>query len=146
MGRKPMPRELKLLHGNPGKKKIPEGVRVPPRAPTCPRWLLPEAKREWRRIAPGLENLGLLTEIDRASLAAYCQALARAITAERVIAKDGETFETPSGYIQQRPEVAIAVKQWGLVAKFATEFGLTPSSRSRISLPSPAGDEGDDLD
>ena len=35
---------------------------VPPKATLkCPAWLLPEAKKEWKRLAPALEAMGVLT-------------------------------------------------------------------------------------
>jgi P27 family predicted phage terminase small subunit len=101
----------------------------------CPRWLLPEAKREWRRVAPELKRMGLATVVDRTALAAYCQAYARWRQAEDVLTREGLTFATGSGYLQQRPEVAIAQKSMQIMKAFLTEFGFTPASRTRISLP-----------
>lgn len=77
-----------------------------------------------------------MTAVDRDTLAGYCLALVRAIEADAVIAEHGLTIKVgDNGYVQQRPEVAIAFKAWQLVAKFAAEFGLTPSARTRISVP-----------
>lgn len=77
-GRKPTPTAIKELEGNPGKRplnaKEPKPVK---KAPACPKWLEPEAKKEWRRLSKQLEQLGVLTELDMASFAAYCQAYAR---------------------------------------------------------------------
>lgn len=143
-GRPPKPTALKLLDGNPGKRPLNRHEPKPrPVAPTCPAWLSAEAKREWRRIARELERLGLLTQVDRAALAGYCQNYARALEAERVLSEEGLTFTTEKGYVMQRPEVAIAQKAWQLVRAFGAEFGLTPSSRGRLSLPEP---ETDDLE
>jgi P27 family predicted phage terminase small subunit len=105
-----------------------------------------EGKREWRRIVPELERLGLLTLVDRAALAGYCQAWGRAVAAEKVLAEKGMVKETPNGYLQQRPEVSIAFKAWQAVRAFASEFGLTPSARSRLSVAKPEEDPEDDLD
>ncbi len=135
-GPAPKPARLRLLEGNPGKRPLPKNEPRPrPVAPSRPAWLLPEAKREWSRVAPELERLGLLTVVDRAALAGYCQAWAQAVQAEDVLRREGLTFTTPNGYVQQRPEVAIAQKAWQAVKSFAAEFGLTPSSRTRLSLP-----------
>src|SRR3989304_3311411 len=71
------PASLRLLEGNPGKRPIREGPKPRPLRPTCPSWLSPQAKAEWRRLAPELERLGLLTHLDRAAFAAYCQSFAQ---------------------------------------------------------------------
>lgn len=135
IGRPPKPLALKILEGNPGHRPLNRYEPKPrPIAPPCPRWLEPEAKREWKRISRELEALGLLTVIDRAVLAGYCQAWARWRAAEEVLTREGTTFTTPNGYRQQRPEVSIAQKSLQLVAKFATEFGLTPSARTRLGV------------
>ncbi len=135
-GRPPKPTQLRVLQGNPGKRPLPKGEPQPRVVPMpCPRWLLPEAKREWRKVAPELKRLGLATVVDRTALAAYCQAYARWRQAEDVLSREGLIFETASGYLAPRPEVAIAQKSMQIMKGFATEFGFTPSSRSRISVP-----------
>jgi P27 family predicted phage terminase small subunit len=73
--------------------------------------------------------------VDRAALASYCQWWARWVEAEATLDYLGMVFTTPNGYIQQRPEVAIAQKASDKCRAFLTEFGLTPASRSRIKLP-----------
>ena len=51
-GRKPTPTALKVLEGNPGKRKLNDNEPRPEKkAPSCPKWLEPEAKKEWRRLA-----------------------------------------------------------------------------------------------
>jgi P27 family predicted phage terminase small subunit len=145
-GRKPKPTNLKILNGNPGKRPINKNEPKPsPIAPKCPQWLTPEAKREWKRIVPDLERLGLLTVVDRVALAGYCQAYARWREAEEFITKHGSIFKTPSGYIQQVPQVSIAQKNLLIVKGFCAEFGLTPSARSRINVNTDDGTKGDSL-
>lgn len=132
-GRKPKPTALKLLEGNPGKREINSLEPTPEkRAPKCPNWLDGEAKKEWRRLAKNLEHLGLLTQVDMAAFAGYCQAFARWKEAEEFISKHGTIVKTPSGYWQQVPQVSIAQTYLKIMNKFCEQFGLTPSSRSRI--------------
>lgn len=68
-GRKPTPTAIKELEGNPGKRplntKEPKPVK---KAPSCPKWLEPEAKKEWRRLAKQMEQIGILTEVDMAAI------------------------------------------------------------------------------
>jgi P27 family predicted phage terminase small subunit len=83
-GRKPKPTHLKLLEGNPGRRSLNRNEPRPQvKVPTCPQHLCPSAKAEWKRLAPQLFVLGVLTALDRTTLAAYCQAYGRWVEAEQ---------------------------------------------------------------
>ena len=151
-GRKPKPTALKVLEGDRGKGRRPlnEHEPVPPRGGVkCPSWLLPEAKKEWKRLAASLEAMGVLTMADLTAFAGYCQAYARWKEAEEFITQHGTIVKTPSGYWQQVPQVSIAQTYLKIMNKFAEQFGLTPSSRSRIIAsdggPADAADEMENL-
>ena len=141
-GRKPKPTALKVLEGNPGKRPLNEHEPVPPKAAIrCPAWLEPDAKKEWKRLAPALEAMGILTTVDISAFAGYCQAYARWKEAEEFISKHGSIFQTPSGYVQQVPQVSIAQQNLKIMQSFCSEFGLTPATRSRI-IANSGGDDG----
>ena len=132
-GRKPKPTAMKQLEGYPGKRKLNSSEPQPERtAPECPDWLSEEAKAEWHRLADVMEAMGILTEIDMAAFAGYCQSYARWKEAEEFITRHGAIVKTPSGYWQQVPQVSIAQQYLKDMHKFAEQFGLTPASRSRI--------------
>ena len=132
-GRPPKPTNIKILEGNPGKRPLNEYEPKPKKkAPRCPNWLDTAAKTEWRRLSRNMADLGILTEIDMASFAAYCQAFARWKEAEEFISKHGTIVKTPSGYWQQVPQVSIAQTYLKIMNRLCEQFGLTPSSRSRI--------------
>ena len=134
-GRKPKPTAMKELEGNPGKHPLNTSEPKPnKKAPACPKWLEPEAKKEWRRLAKQMEAIGILTEVDMAAFAGYCQAYARWKEAEEFITQHGTIVKTPSGYWQQVPQVSIAQTYLKIMNKFAEQFGLTPSSRSRTAV------------
>ena len=78
--------------------------------------------------------MGVLTVIDRAALAAYCQAWGRWVEAEEKLRETPILFKTPSGYVQQSPWLGIANKQLELMGRYMVELGLTPA-RSRVSRP-----------
>ena len=146
-GRKPTPTALKVLEGNPGKRKLNDREPQPlQKAPSCPAWLEPEAKKEWRRLAKQMEAIGILTEIDRAAFAGYCQAYARWKEAEEFISQHGTIVRTPSGYWQQVPQVSIAQTYLKVMNKFAEQFGLTPAARSRIIAGNSQTKAEDELD
>jgi P27 family predicted phage terminase small subunit len=145
-GRPPLPAQVHLLHGNPSKK--PEAELAQPNEPKVtipdpPEFLSELAREEWKRIAPELEQLGLIAEVYMASLAAYCVAFAdwaRARAAiERLHAEapdelGGYVQMTASGYQQITARLVVANQAEQRMLKFAQEFGLTPSSRTRVTM------------
>lgn len=146
-GRKPTPTAIKELEGNPGKRKLNDREPKPEKkAPSCPKWLEPEAKREWRRLSKKMELMGVLTEVDMAAFAGYCQAYARWKEAEEFITQHGTIVRTPSGYWQQVPQVSIAQTYLKVMNRFAEQFGLTPASRSRIVADIANRDNEDEME
>ena len=148
-GRKPKPTHLKLVTGNPGKRALPKAeAKVAPALPSPPPHLSDEAKVEWSRVAQELFKIGLLSGVDRAALAAYCQAYARWVQAERTIAEmakrdqltGGLMIKTTNGNAIQNPLVGTANKAAADMVRYAAEFGMTPSARSRIHAQPPAGE------
>jgi len=136
-GRKPKPTRLKALTGNPGKRPLnPAELNPEPAMPECPAELGPVARREWDRLVGELAALRLLTNLDRAALAAYCGAYALWAEAMEAIQKYGTMIKSPTGYPIQSPYVAIANRQAEIMMRIASEFGFTPASRSRVSMPS----------
>ena len=107
-------------------------------------WLLPEAKTEWIRLSEKLNQMGVLTEIDRSAFAAYCQSYARWKEAQEHINSEGATYETENGMQRPNPWVAICNTEQRLMMQAASEFGLTPSARSRIMAASGVGKDDED--
>ena len=135
-GRRPKPTRLKVLTGNPGKHPLNHDEPRPlPEIPDCPPELGPVARREWDRLVAELGKLKLLTNLDRAALAAYCGAYALWSEATEAIQKFGTMVKSPSGYPIQSPYVSIANRQAELMMRISSEFGFTPASRSRIAVP-----------
>jgi P27 family predicted phage terminase small subunit len=133
-GRRPKPTALKLRQGNPGGRALNRREPKPViSAPTCPAHLSPSAKAEWKRLAHQLTDLGILSQLDRAALAGYCQAWGRWVEAERKLKETPILLRTPAGYVQPSPWLAIANKQLELMHRFMGELGLSPASRSRVA-------------
>ena len=125
-GRKPLPTALKVLEGDRGKGRRPinkEEPTPPQENVKCPEWLMPEAKKEWKRLAPSLIAMGILTEHDMEAFAGYCQAYARWREAEEFLSQHGTIFKTPSGYVQQVPQAWVnstSSAVWMVIAQQAT--------------------------
>jgi P27 family predicted phage terminase small subunit len=134
-GRRKTPSVLQLLRGNPGKRRINHDEPKPePGVGAAPEALDGEALKEWHRLGPQLETLGLLTAIDVPVFIAYCQQWGRYIEAEANVSKIGEVVKAPSGYPIINPYLSIANKAYKQCREFWSEFGMTAAARSRISV------------
>jgi P27 family predicted phage terminase small subunit len=129
---------MKKLAGNPGKRRLNEHEpSLMSALPKCPSNITGEARREWNRVSVELYDAGLLTNVDRAALAGYCRAWSEAILADRMISKKGRYIYGVNGIQIEAPWVATSRRAWGQVLRFMTEFGMTPSARSRVKAVDP---------
>ncbi len=138
-GPPPKPTALKLLRGNPGRR--PVNTREPkPKANTraCPKWLSAEAQAAWKLIVPELKKLGLFTAIDTDALVIYCDTWSRWKRAVRFLQEHGDTYAVADADGNERhktyPQVGIARSLLPVLNRYAQEFGMTPSARSRIEI------------
>jgi P27 family predicted phage terminase small subunit len=151
-GPKTKPLKLKILEGDIHKERFNlNEPKINSSIPEMPAHLNTYAKKEWQRIAPILERIGILTEIDMAALAGYCQSYGRWVQVEQNIKKlgkkggDGMIVKSPKGYLMVNPYLSIANKEREFMHKFLIEFGMTPSSRSRIVVSKQDNEEDDGL-
>jgi P27 family predicted phage terminase small subunit len=124
-------------------KREPQPVPLDATLPRHLSWLPPEAKAEWKRVAPELARLSLLSVLDTELLASYCLSYALWCQASKAVEELGLTYTSANGNPRTRPEVAIASAAAKQMVEFAREFGLTPASRTRLSV-TPALPNDDD--
>ena len=151
-GPKPTPNVIKLLTGNPGKRplNLSDGVNPEIEIPSPPKWLSTHAAKEWRRIGTELEVLGLIAQVDKASLATYCQTwgdlcdLEMAFAAQKKKAKeqlgDNDTSlmaayfqKTPTGFLRESSIHRKIVEMRSELDRYVKNFGLNPAARARVS-------------
>jgi P27 family predicted phage terminase small subunit len=115
--------------------------------PDPPPFILGYAADEWWRTGPELHRLGLLTPIDVAAFAGYCDAFGRWRTAEEMLAKmaarDTATgallVKSADGNARQNPLIRLSRNAASDMLRFASEFGLTPAARTHIATGIAAG-------
>jgi P27 family predicted phage terminase small subunit len=136
---------LRLLKGNPGKRSTPPPIAGSVGLPRPPSWLRGEGLREWRRITPELDKMGLINHLDRGILASYCTLWETFCELRKIIAEEGSIIE---GKRNKEPVKSPAWTQLRetttLLITIAKEIGLTPSSRLR--MPNPLFDPDPDMD
>lgn len=128
-GRKPLPTKLKLLRGNPGKRPLnPNEPQPDPEMPLKPTNMGEIASAKWDEMAPKLHRIGILTEIDGDALEAYCDAYEKMTLSRANMEMYGVTMGD-----KKHPAFQVWSDSLKLMKSFLTEFGMTPSSRSRLS-------------
>ncbi len=138
-GRRPKPTALRLLEGNAGKRPLNKKEPKPKRGvPTSPSYLSKRAKEAWVRIGGELEAMGVLTIADGTALEVLVLTYDEWRSAHDAIVDRGGALsydcETETGTIVRAyPEVAIRADAAKRLRGMLTEFGLTPSSRSKVA-------------
>jgi P27 family predicted phage terminase small subunit len=135
---RPVPTALKLLRGNPGKRAINQDEPQPEAGADMPEGLSDGASKHWPVVAKQLEDARVLTKLDGAALALYCETWARWADANEKVIKLGAVVKSPSGFPIQSPYLAIANKAHDQLVKLLIEFGMTPAARTKVSVAKPA--------
>ena len=140
---RPKSRALKLLSGNAGKRKLPEEPKFPPASKKCPYPLDKFGRREWNRIVDKLVSSGILTKLDETIFWAYCTQCSIAVQCSQKIQEEDLLIKaTPkSKRLTVNPHLQILNQSLMLMKSFAKELGITPASRSRVTVkPIPVDD------
>lgn len=147
VGRKRKPAELHVLQGTHRKKDhgpksaaaIGGGVSKPTKAPNPPDELDRIGKAEWRRVVKLLMEVNLLANADLRHLARYCAAYqdVRRITKEldkwnKDHPKLYNMTHNGTGTLVSHPLVGQRERATKSMLEFGREFGMTPSSRTRL--------------
>lgn len=161
-GTKPKPALTIVREGNPGKRPIKEGLKLPPTTPEEPVWTdwfpvtngahagdnqrgRDDARSAWRLVVPVLSAQGVLAKIDLCVLADYCITVARVNQCERDISVHGMWVEGERG-AQKNPSVTAANQYRQQLKFYVGELGLSPSSRTRLDKGDPPGDDDNPFD
>jgi P27 family predicted phage terminase small subunit len=151
-GPKPTSAIVKALRGNPGRRplNLDEGVHPAVCIPDPPDWLNAEARAEWDRVTDELVELGLVAEIDLASLATYCQTFGDLAQLERAFAAQRGAIErvrpdphaatlgahfirTPTQFLRPSPVYDRILELRLLLDRLVRNFGGNASARSRVT-------------
>ena len=142
-GRRKQPTALKILRGNPGKRRLAaEREPAPPALDATFDTPPPElagdrrAQTEWKRVAPLLRECGLISEAERGAVISLCLEWSAYLAARWHIRRHGVTTLV-NGIARASPFVAIADGALVHCQRLWTELGLTPSGRAKVArLPS----------
>lgn len=158
-GRPRLALEDKIARGNPSKENMTKLKEQAPKQemlfemPPPPPYLGEYGTKEWLRTGPQLVRMKMLGESDLPAFEAYCLNIELMIQARLDIAENGMTVIGHRGRVRN-PAIAAFGQASTAIRGFVSEFGLSPSARSRIRIPKDdvdvlqlmLDDEADDLD
>lgn len=103
-----------------------------------PSWLGKEAKREWRRVAPILNERQTVTDGDLGILESYCTSMGSVREAQKLLNRDGLMLGD-----KRHPAFGMMNAAQTTARLAANELGLTPVSRSRPAIRETSDDDED---
>lgn len=137
-GPKKQPSNLVDLRGNPGKREVNKNEpkpKVSNEVPKPPKHVGKHGKKIWRKLAPELHRLGLLTEIDLQQFELYCYNYNLFMEARISLeSSDKLYYTTDKGGMSKRPEIEIINKAVITMDRIGKNFGLDPSSRTTLKV------------
>lgn len=129
-GRPRKPTALKLLQGNPGKRKLPKSEVKPKSGCAPPAFLRGKALSQWERLAPRMIELGLVSEIDGDAFAALCL---HTVTLAQIAALQ-DTL-TGAAVVTCAGALADCTKE---LRQLWAKFGMTPADRTKVTAVEPS--------
>ena len=147
-GRKPKPTHLKVIKGTLKQERVNlDEPKVRAARPPAPRHLSERAQTYWKEVSGMLYDMGVLGQVDVSSLEALCCAYTDFREAIETLEREEHYIRstTPSGGTIIRAHPAFAQKSDAdrRLRHWLTEFGMTPSSRSRIKANAEKQQEDD---
>lgn len=135
-GRKPKPTAKRKLQGNPGKRAMPaDEPKIETHRPRKPRGMndgQPAAAKFYDRYAAVLAEAGITTLADEAAFRLMAMHYAFALEAGKLLAREGLMDEDERGLPRKHPMAQVWRDNSTMALKYMAEFGMTPSSRTRV--------------
>jgi P27 family predicted phage terminase small subunit len=135
-GRKPKPSVKKKLEGNPGKRKLNKREPRPKASGIAPEAIDSLAKQFIAEYLPIVQAMGIFTDADQAALELMSVHYSIAWRAAEIVTREGLMLKNAFGWAKH-PLLQVLRDNSTAFKSYAAEFGLTPSSRSRLSVPEP---------
>jgi len=141
-GGRPTPTALKIVRGNPGRRRLnPDEPSSPllKRMPPAPAFLDDEGKRAWSTEGRRLIKAGLLTALDLTMFGTWCIWYSKRDLASRAVNQSGVVVRANGvGNPYINPYMSVISMCSKAMHQIEVEFGLSPASRSKVKSLNPA--------
>ena len=148
MANRPVPTALKIVRGTD------QPCRVNPDEPVIasdkiirPPHVKGAAKKFWEQFVPTMQAAGIISNADVPGIEALCRKYAEWNQYQKAAERDGLIIMKVNGDLVASPYISLAQKSFDSFRLMLTEFGMTPSSRTKVSTikPKETKDEWSDL-
>lgn len=139
----PKSSELRAIEGGSPRKGTVSHRPIPPvvefspkitRVPDPPEELAEEGRALWRQVVPWLVEVNAVQQVDLPAIFAMCVSWQTAERARKVLDEQGWFILGSVGQMTAHPAVAIMQGAHDRFLRFAQDFGLTTTARTRLGL------------
>ncbi|EBQ8223279.1 phage terminase small subunit P27 family [Salmonella enterica subsp. houtenae] len=148
------PTHLRLVRGNPSKRPINKNEPQPPKGvPPVPKHFDKQGKYWFKRMAEELDAIGVISQLDARALELLVEAYTEYRHHCETLDREGYTYAVYSDddadegkkreirMIKPHPAAMMKADAWKRLRAMLAEFGMTPSSRSKVSKDKPDDDD-----
>ena len=139
-GPKSIPSRIINLRGGTAhthKKPRDQEPQPPEKMPQCPKFLDKEARKEWRRVGKILQSIGIMSDLERAHLAGYCQSWSEYVAATIAVQGQGTVYKKADGTPALNPHIRLAREAYERWLKAAAILGIGTSNRVGLKVDKP---------
>ncbi len=102
--------------------------------PVAPSWLTPEELEIWKRLAPTLRDMAIISVADADSLGRYCHALAEWVAVTTELRGKPRLVKPESAPAYQNPLLKVRADLAKEIQSLEDRFGLTPAARMTLNV------------
>ncbi|EKM0887305.1 phage terminase small subunit P27 family [Salmonella enterica] len=148
------PTHLRLVRGNPSKRPINKNEPQPPKGvPPVPKHFDKQGKYWFKRMAEELDAIGVISQLDARALELLVEAYTEYRHHCETLDREGYTYAVYSDddadegkkreirMIKPHPAAMMKADAWKRLRAMLAEFGMTTSSRSKVSKDKPDDDD-----
>ncbi|MGI8746316.1 MAG: P27 family phage terminase small subunit [Bryobacteraceae bacterium] len=162
-GTLPTPTKIRILNGNPSRRPLPVNEpQFAPGIPDRPKGMSADARKRWDALVAEIANAGVLRRVDGGALGMLCEDLAMLDTLRQGLAAQareitkkakekkqqisGNALTALSRTTEGRRTFSTIRELTGQIIIQRREFGLTPSSSTRVQASGPGAQFIDPLE
>jgi phage terminase small subunit len=153
-GTLPTPTKIRILNGNPSRRPLPANEpQFTPGIPDRPKGMSADARKLWDELVGEMANSGVLRRVDGSALAMLCEDVAMLDTLRKGLAAQareitrkarekkqqisGNALTALSRTTEGRRTLSTIRELTAQIIIQRREFGLTPSSSTRVQASGP---------